>query len=191
MLDKRQEKLAQKVVAALVLAESAKGEARANHIREAATNASVLRMTFETSKEDRRPDVRGRSYGYRTAMTDIYNQANTSKELRSAFRYHSNIVHKERVGPAALKEFGIDERTRAAQHNDRRVAQQAAAAVGRAQMLKGEPSAHLRPLEKAQQLLGTVNPSALGELQGKDRRRAQVLAKAVAAVAGEVLRVTK
>lgn len=191
-MTKKQERLAQQVVAALVRAETATGEQRANHIREAAVLASELRMTFATSKDDERPDIRGRSYGYRTAMAEVFEKAESSQEIRSAFRYHSNIVHKQRVGPEALREFGIDERTRNEQWNDRRRANQADAAVGRAQRVTAGPaSAKLRELKQAERILAALHVEALGSLPAADKRRARALGASVAAVAAEILRVTK
>lgn len=192
MLTKKQERLAQRVIAALVLAERATGDDRAACLREAAEHASELRMTFPTSKDDERPDIRGRSYGYRTAMADVFAKAESSQGIRSAFRYHSNNVHKLRVGAEALREFGIDERTRSEQWNDRRAAEHAAAKVGKAQQLTGGPvRGRLRPLVQAQQQLATVDPAGFAELSTSDRQKARALAEAISAVASEALRVTK
>lgn len=191
VLTKKQERLAQRIVAALVLAERSTGDARADHLREAAGLASDLRMTFPTSQNDDRPDVRGRSYGYRMAMRDVFAKAESGQEIRTAFRYHMNVVHKERLDPALLAEFGLDERTRHQQMEARRQAQATAAAVGRAAVVSGPVRARLRALSDAERLLSTLDTRGLEELSDKDRKAARVMAESIVAVASEVLRVTK
>lgn len=191
VLTAEQEAHVKRLTDLLAEAKTAKGETRARLLREAAEVDSDLRLTFQRSTKDSRPDIGGRSFAYQATKRDIFAAIGASDALRDALRYHMNIVHKVRFPADVLAEYGMDERTRLEQMEDRRNAERAAVAQARLQLSPLPAREQLRQLEMAQAILANLDVEGLRVLEGDERARATRVAGDIATVAERVARVSE